>query len=648
MLIDKTLIIKLTNKNITHYRKLGYNNKSGDIVEIKTEDMPASSKYKVRVQCDGCQTENIIIYHSYTRNCKNGIYLCKKCSHIRFEETCLEKYNVRHPMQNQEIKDKAIQTNLTKYGVKYVGQNLDIKKKIENTCIEKYGEKSYMLTDEFRNISIDKMREKYGVSYPSQSKEIREKIENTCINVYGFKTPLMSNVVKEKIISTKKIKYGDINYNNRNKYKSTCLEIFGYDNPMKNIFIQDKVKKSMISRYGVEYAAQIEEFYNKMIKNGYLVHKYEDIYYQGEYELDFLQKYYHIGIQRGPTIEYVFNNTEHFYYSDFYFDKLNLIIEIKSKRWYDEHLEKNKAKERACIDQGYNFIIIIDKDYSIFEKIVKHIIYDKQHCWQYDVKLKLSNENNKYKNLEVKNFTFEYISDSDKKGCEEIKEFIEKYEWLGKMPNRPTHRFVAKYNDEIGAAVIMATPNSFSKLIDDEYDNLEKLISRGANAPWTPKNLSSSLIMWAIKWMVKNTDFRLFTAYSDTEAKELGTIYQACNFIYLGQKYGGEYLYFDLNKSHLGWFSNRNFRRRNIYNKMAKKLNIIVSWKKVSDIPKEVKKILDDEISKYKKYCIERKTQPKHKYLYILGKDKRETKFLIRKFQNKNPKLIRLNYPKNR
>ena len=98
----------------------------------------------------------------------------------------------------------------------------------------------------------------------------------------------------------------------------------------------------------------------------------------------------------------------------------------------------------------------------------------------------------------------------------------------------------------------------------------------------------------------------------------------------------------------MGWFSNRNFRRRNIYNKIAKELNILVSWKKVSDIPKEVKKILDNEINKYKKYCIERKTQPKHKYLYILGKDKRETKFLMRKFQNKNPKLIKLNYPKNR
>lgn len=43
--------------------------------------------------------------------------------------------------------------------------------------------------------------------------------------------------------------------------------------------------------------------------------------------------------------------------------------------------------------------------------------------------------------------------------------------------------------------------------------------------------------------MVKNTQYRLFTAYSDTEAKELGTIYQACNFYYLGKKSGAGYQY---------------------------------------------------------------------------------------------------------
>ncbi len=647
MLLDKTLKIKLANKNIGHYNRLGYKNKSGEIVEINTMDMPTASKYKVRVECDNCHTENSISFHSFSRNFKDNIYLCKKCSHIRLEKTSLKKYNVKHPMQSKEIQEKTKQTNLERYGFEYPIQNFEVKMKRENTCMDKYGEKSYMNTDKFREDSIVTMLSRYGVSHPSQSEHIREKTESTCEKIYGVKTPLLSEDIKEKILLTKKLRYNDENYNNRIKYKSTCLELFGYENPMLDSTIKDKVKKTMMGRYGVEHPAQLEEIYNKMLKNGYIVHKYKDIYYQGGYELDFLKNYYHIGIKRGPTIKYAFNETEHIYYSDFYFEKMNLIIEIKSLKWYEEHLEKNIQKQKSCIEQGFNFIFIIDKDYTIFNKIIKHLTYDKKHSWQYDIRLK-SNDDEKYGNLKISDFTFEYVNDSNKNDCNDVKEFIEKYEWLGKMPNRPTHRFIAKYKGELGGVVVMATPNAFSKLIDNSYDNLEKLISRGASAPWTPKNLASSLIMWAINWMVKNTQFRVFTAYSDTEAKELGTIYQACNFIYLGQKYGGEYLYFDLNKPHLWWFSNRNFRRKSIYNRVAKKLNITKTWDKVSEIPIDIKSILDKKILEYKNNCIERKTKPKHKYVYILGKDKRETKMLLNKFKEKNPKLVDLEYPKTR
>ena len=34
-------------------------------------------------------------------------------------------------------------------------------------------------------------------------------------------------------------------------------------------------------------------------------------------------------------------------------------------------LEKNLAKQKACIDQGYNFIFIINKNYNEFDNIIK-------------------------------------------------------------------------------------------------------------------------------------------------------------------------------------------------------------------------------------------------------------------------------------
>lgn len=650
MIITKELDIRTTNKNIGYYNKLGFDVKSGEMICINPEQLPDNSKMKIDVECDSCHRHLKISYYSYHRNVNNSnIYYCNKCSSIRCKETSLFIYGVEHPMQNVNVFKKTKETNLKKYGVEHPSQNDEVKNKTKETCLTRYGETSYMKTKQFKEKSSETNLYKYGAEHPLQSDEIKNKVHNTCLKKYGFTTPLKSEEIKNKISKTKKIKYNDKNYNNRKKYKETCLEIFGFENPMSNIDVQKKFKKSMLEKYGVEFGSQNEEVFQKMLKNGYKINKYKDLYYQGEYELDFLNKYYNIGIKRGKSIKYYFDNKTHIYFPDFFYDKLNLIIEIKSTKWYEENLEKNIAKQRACLDQGYNFIFIFDKNYTVFDKLIKHTIYDKDHSWQYDIRLKnLNNDENLDKKLNISDFSFEYVPETNKQECEKIKKFIEKYEWLGNMPNRPTHRFIAKYGDKLGGVVIMATPNSFSKLLGDNTDKLEKLISRGACASWTPKNLASSLIMWSIKWMVKNTSFRIFTAYSDPEAKELGTIYQACNFYYLGKKYGSSMVYFDPDKHHLGWFSSRYFHRKSMYKRMAKKLKIDISWDKVGDISVDIKGILNNEINEYIKTCLKRKSLPKHKYVYILGKDKRETKLLLERFKTQNSKLINLNYPKQR
>ena len=50
--------------------------------------------------------------------------------------------------------------------------------------------------------------------------------------------------------------------------------------------------------------------------------------------------------------------------------RLNLLIEIKSKYWWDIHLEKNLIKEKNVKDCGYNYIVIMDKDYLEFQNII--------------------------------------------------------------------------------------------------------------------------------------------------------------------------------------------------------------------------------------------------------------------------------------
>jgi len=645
MILTEKIEIKTTNKNIGYYKKIGFDINSGDVIEIIPEQLPETSKIKIDVKCDNCGKNLNISYYSYLRNTKdNKNYYCNKCSFIKAKDTNLKKYGFESPLQRVDIIEKIKNSNKIKYGVEFPSQSKEIKEKIKKTCLNKYGETSYMKTEQFKN----SFKVKYGVDCPLKKEEFLNKFKKTNLEKYGFITPLKSEIIKDKISKTKKDKYGNENFNNRKKYKDTCLEIFGFENPMMNPEVQNKLKKVMLDKYDVEFPSQHEYFFKKMLKNGFKINKYKDLYYQGSYELDFLEKYYHIGIKRHNSIKYIYNNKEHIYFPDFYFEPLNLIIEIKSKKWYDENLEKNLAKQKSCQEQGYNFIFLIDKNYEVFNKLIKFHIYNKKHSWQYDIRLNTINEFKIEKKLNVSDFTFEYVPDNNKILCDEVKIFIEKYEWLGKMPNRPTHRFIAKYENKLAGVVIMATPNQFSKLLGDNTSQLEKLISRGACASWTPKNLASSLIMWSIKWMVKNTQFRIFTAYSDPDAKELGTIYQACNFIYLGQKYGSNKIYFDLNKPHLDWFSSRYFHRRSMYKKMAKKLNIEITWNKVSEIPLDTKKLLNLEIEKYEKSCINRIATPKHKYVYILGNCKRETKKMINEFEKRNSKLLNLEYPKNR
>ena len=261
--------------------------------------------------------------------------------------------------------------------------------------------------------------------------------------------------------------------------------------------------------------------------------------------------------------------------------------------------------------------------------------------------------------LRTSDFEFSYVSSDQKELCKEVKEFIERHEWLAKLPNRPTHRFTArlKKNGILAGTIIMATPNAFSNLLGRENRDKEKLISRGACISWGPKNLGSWLIMQSIKWMVKNTEFRYFTAYSDPEAKELGTIYQACNFHYLGQTSGTTYQYLDPKHPEKGWFSDREFRKKSKYYRYAETIGIDrqtwKSWmKKYSPdwtlVPPNVKVKIKAEEKKYRESCTKRPVPAKHKYCYILGRGKQETKFLLAKFAEHSPNKQSLPYPKER
>lgn len=276
-----------------------------------------------------------------------------------------------------------------------------------------------------------------------------------------------------------------------------------------------------------------------------------------------------------------------------------------------------------------------------------HADYDKPWCWQYDIRLR-NLESDKFWSMlsdseiaGLKPTDFDmYHSDSEKEH-REMTEFIKKHEWLGNISQFPTDWFACRYKGILAGVIIMNQPNSFSKLLGEDTPKLERLISRGACISWSPKCLASHFLMFCIKWMVQNTPYRLFTAYSDVEAKEMGTVYQSCNFWYLGRNSGGNKRY--VNPYNGKMMSDRAFRSRSFYKRYAKDLGI--EWQKDwnsdqsilwENIPDDIERKLRDFSKKMQSEAPYIEIPSKHKYAYVLGTNKRETKALRKKFLEMN------------
>ena len=284
-------------------------------------------------------------------------------------------------------------------------------------------------------------------------------------------------------------------------------------------------------------------------------------------------------------------------------------------------------------------------DISLLNKIKE---FKSPWCYQYQRRLDTLDEDKEIlgwtdediKNINLEEFEFSFIVTKEEK--KEATEFIKRYEWLGTVGSYPTHWFAARYKGILGGVIIMGMPNSFSKLLGEKTKDIERLIARGASASWTPMNLGSKFLMWCIKWMTKNTRYRLFTCYSDLQAKENGSIYQALNFYFLGAGSGTNVRCvnpYNPNKI----MTDRAFRSKSFYKRYAKDLGI--EWQKNwsnkqrmlwENIPDDIEK----ELREYSKKMFAESEKiyfpSKYKYAFILGKDKRETKQLRNEFLNKN------------
>jgi hypothetical protein len=215
----------------------------------------------------------------------------------------------------------------------------------------------------------------------------------------------------------------------------------------------------------------------------------------------------------------------------------------------------------------------------------------------------------------------------------EHRDFIQRYEWLGNMGWNVKWVFTARYKGDLAGVVAISEPTAFSGFGRTHGTHLEALVQRGACAAWAPKNLNSRLVMFACRWMVQHTDKRCFVAYSDPRAGEIGTIYQACNWDYLGDSFGNSVLYVLPSGKMVGA---RYFTRTSSMQRWARELGIewLPEWSKpngyqnVRAYPPEVKKRLLDHAKLKMSECPQREVERKGKYVLLLGRDRRDQKRL--------------------
>ena len=447
--------------------------------------------------------------------------------------------------------------------------------------------------------------------------------------------------------SCKRIK--DNEYYNKNKEKVKIKAIEYYNENKDQVLSKRHEKKEIINQYNKEYKQDNKEYikeYNKeyRIKNKESIKERKKLYRkENRYEIN---EYERTKLKNDPLFRLSKKLRNRLYdfikQSDKGFDPrkteeylgctledLKLHLESKFKEdmnwnnhgkvWHIDHIiPLSLAKNEEQLYELSRWSNL--QPLYVEENLKKNNKIDPTICWQKLKRDQLLEEDIKLgypTNLKASDFilTKEEITNEHRK-------FIERYEWLGTCGFSVRYVFTARYNGKLGGVVMIAEPNGY------QFDiKLEALIQRGACASWTPKNLGSRLVMFSCKWMVKNTTKRIFVAYSDPEAGEIGTIYQACNFDYLGQRFGSDYQYKLGNGKLVG---DRYFTRTSSMKKWAKELGIKWedSWSKsngfqnVAAIPEDVKKLLRDYAKNLMSKCEKIPKKPKGKYVLLLTNPK--------------------------
>lgn len=363
MLKDELVKVKLSNKNISYYKKVmnNYNLSVNDVIGISSNLISNGSSIKVTAICDVCGKEKKLSKKNYNiqSDFGKGIITCSKgCSLIKTQKTNLEKWGHKNVFQSKLIKEKIKETNKDKYGVENPQQFLPIKFKTKNTNLKRWGyntpSKSELVKDKVKKTN----NIKFGFDYPSKNSYIIDKMKMTTLEKYGVdnfsKTKEFKEVISKKSFNRmlNKLKsHGELINSENSEYEINC--------------------KKCNNSYKILHSLMYNRITNGDIICTFCNPKNQNIQENELY--DFIRENYNGEIIRNSRS--IISNELDIYLPDLY-----LAFEFNGLYWHSElYKEKNYHlnKTKECEEKGIQLIHVWEDDWNYKKDIVKSIIINK-------------------------------------------------------------------------------------------------------------------------------------------------------------------------------------------------------------------------------------------------------------------------------
>ena len=199
---------------------------------------------------------------------------------------------------------------------------------------------------------------------------------------------------------------------------------------------------------------------------------------------------------------------------------------------------------------------------------------------------------------------------------------IEEYEWLGTMGTTQFHYGIF-YNKILAGVVCFGyfqSPNGYANYIGEKYNKKGVQLTRGACVHWAHPHSGSKLIAYGLKKMAEK-GYKYVIAFSDSDAGEIGTLYQATNWFYVGRT---KLIHYELYKTD----GRKYMDARDIYKRIG--------------IDSKSRKRIQEYATQNN--LIVKPLAPKARYIKLIG-DKRENKEMMKTLKDRIlPYPKRVNY----